>query len=136
MSRSCTGELASDWNVWKRINFASAGVLKLSTVAVPLATEASGLAMSNVQPESPLTVSSNFVADCRPTVGKPRGPAKPDLTLYASEDVGPDPETSAGAWIRTGWTTTGIRTTWPLSPVSVSEPFAYALNGAELSVNV
>ena len=80
MSRSCTVAPESDWNVWKRISFASAGVVKLSTVAVPFATDASGFVVSNVQAESPLTVWSNLVAACRPIVEKPSVPAKPDLT--------------------------------------------------------
>ena len=44
--------------------------------------------------------------------------------------------TSAGAASATGRMTTGMRTTWPLSPVQVMKPVVYAFSAAVVRVNV
>ena len=46
------------------------------------------------------------------------------------------PDTSVGAANNTGLMTIGMRTTCPLSPVSVSCPPVYALSAADVRVNL
>jgi hypothetical protein len=53
-----------------------------------------------------------------------------------SVPVVPVPDASAGAWNLTGRITTGMRTTWPLSPVQTMKPFEYVSSGVPVFRNV
>src|SRR5215218_5092265 len=95
----------------------------------------SGFAVSNSHAASPLTVLSNFVAGSRPRIVYCRFPSYPDFVLNVTELSVPEPDTSVGAWIFTGWNATGIFATWPWSAVQTMKLLEYALSGAVLRRN-
>src|ERR687897_3393127 len=90
---------------------------------------------SNVASGSWSRVNVVAVAGARPRTVAFNVPVYPDFAVHVSAAL-PFPDTSAGAAMATGRITTGIRTTWPLSPVQVTKPCWYTPIGADVRRNV
>ena len=114
-SRSVPDGVTKSSSMPVRSRLCPAGTVKVFE-NVPVAT-----AGSNVWSGSCATLASVSIPATSPRAAKLSGPgAKPVLTEYEMPPA--SPVTSAGAATATGRMATGMRTTWPLSPVHLIEP--------------